>query len=239
MVRIYYVYGAVSTDKSAFADVLCEWVYLQNGIHSYRYLGRKIKQTDGRLTKIKPPDTINHLPQGIKTWKHWKGLFIFRGFTHLALSIGSSFHLQPLNTELFFSTVCQSHSMEFCRIVFLFMFYYCTINVHWKGVLLCLLYIYVYICCTLSHKCKFTLLTQNIAHAEFKCGQNIEETRLRNKRARKRREILHRTAIHIFPHPFIYTCPFIARDWIQEYLKEHQVVQWYIIFYHNLHMDTC
>ena len=35
--------------------------------------------------------------------------------------------------------------------------------------------IYVYICRTSFRKCKFTLLTRNIAHAEFKCGRNIEK----------------------------------------------------------------
>ena len=25
------------------------------------------------------------------------------------------------------------------------------------------------------HKCKFTLLTRNVAHTEFKCGRNIEK----------------------------------------------------------------
>ena len=31
------------------------------------------------------------------------------------------------------------------------------------------------ICRTSFRKCKFTLLTRNIAHAEFKCGRNIEK----------------------------------------------------------------
>ena len=38
------------------------------------------------------------------------------------------------------------------------------------------IYIYIlYICRTSFRKCKFTLLTRNIAHAEFKCGRNIEK----------------------------------------------------------------
>ena len=34
-------------------------------------------------------------------------------------------------------------------------------------------YIYI-IRCTSFHKCKLTLLTRNVVHAEFKCGRNIE-----------------------------------------------------------------
>ena len=40
------------------------------------------------------------------------------------------------------------------------------------------IYIYIYyilyICRTSFHKCNLTLLTRNIAHAEFKCGRNIK-----------------------------------------------------------------
>ena len=37
------------------------------------------------------------------------------------------------------------------------------------------IYLYIYICRTSFCKCKLTLLTRNIAHTEFKCGQNIEK----------------------------------------------------------------
>ena len=33
---------------------------------------------------------------------------------------------------------------------------------------------YIYICRTSFRKCKLTLLTRNIAHAEFMCGWNIK-----------------------------------------------------------------
>ena len=35
--------------------------------------------------------------------------------------------------------------------------------------------IYIYVCHTSFRKCKFTLLTRNIAHAKFKCRRNIEK----------------------------------------------------------------
>ena len=39
-------------------------------------------------------------------------------------------------------------------------------------------------------------------------------------------EFLHRTATHIFPHPFISTCPFIAQERLDSpILKEHHVTR--------------
>ena len=47
-----------------------------------------------------------------------------------------------------------------------------TVDFH---ILYIIYYIYIYIIRRTSfRKCKLTLLTQNVAHAEFKCGQNIE-----------------------------------------------------------------
>ena len=51
-------------------------------------------------------------------------------------------------------------------------------------------------------------------------------------------------ATHIFPHPFIHTCPFIAQERLDStILKEHHVTRklliWVhcLLFYHTLHMD--
>ena len=59
-------------------------------------------------------------------------------------------------------------------------------------------------------------------------------------------QFLHRTATHIFPQPFIHTCPFIAQERLDlTILKEHHVTveesSWFeytcLLFYHTSYMD--
>ena len=47
----------------------------------------------------------------------------------------------------------------------------------------------MYICRTLFCKCKLTLLTRNIAHAEFKCGRNIKKNTAWSRFKKKKKYI--------------------------------------------------